>query len=171
MIKKKFRPYLKLRKFEAELRSRETRESTEVLMSALQAMQDKNNTLEKNLSAETRVKLDLFSALGEAKRQLEIRDSKSNIIKWFFFLSRNRTDRNSKRFFLHFLDVIRQKDKEVVDLKSKIAQLYAVMPSVPNESYLPQCSSTSSILRLSETSPAPQLSHSDSIYASNNDVA
>lgn len=67
---------LKLRKFEAELRSRETRESTEVLMSALQAMQDKNTTLEKSLSAETRVKLDLFSALGEAKRQLEIRDSK-----------------------------------------------------------------------------------------------
>lgn len=44
-------------------------------MSALQAMQDKNSTLEKNLSAETRVKLDLFSALGEAKRQLEIRES------------------------------------------------------------------------------------------------
>lgn len=65
-----------MRKFEAELRSRETRESTEVLMSALQAMQDKNTTLEKSLSAETRVKLDLFSALGEAKRQLEIRDSK-----------------------------------------------------------------------------------------------
>lgn len=32
--------------------------------------------LEKNLSAETRVKLDLFSALGEARRQLEIKDSK-----------------------------------------------------------------------------------------------
>lgn len=44
-------------------------------MSALQAMQEKNATLEKSLSAETRVKLDLFSALGEAKRQLEIRDS------------------------------------------------------------------------------------------------
>ena len=45
-------------------------------MTALQSMQEKNSTLEKNLSAETRVKLDLFSALGEAKRQLEIRDSK-----------------------------------------------------------------------------------------------
>lgn len=67
---------MQLRKFDAELRQREARESTEVLMSALQAMQDKNTTLEKNLSAETRVKLDLFSALGEAKRQLEIRDSK-----------------------------------------------------------------------------------------------
>lgn len=71
-----FSNFSKLRKFEAELRSREPRESTEVLMSALQAMQEKNKTLEKSLSAETRVKLDLFSALGEAKRQLEIRDSK-----------------------------------------------------------------------------------------------
>lgn len=68
-------PNFQLRKFEAELRTRESREGTEVLMSALQAMQDKNSTLEKNLSAETRVKLDLFSALGEAKRQLEIRES------------------------------------------------------------------------------------------------
>lgn len=66
---------MKLRKFEAELRNRESREGTEVLMTALQAVQDKNSTLEKNLSAETRVKLDLFSALGEAKRQLEIRES------------------------------------------------------------------------------------------------
>lgn len=48
-------------------------------MSALNAMQLKNSTLEKNLSDETRVKLDLFSALGEAKRQLEIRDSKYHI--------------------------------------------------------------------------------------------
>lgn len=55
-------------------------------------MQDKNSTLEKNLSAETRVKLDLFSALGEARRQLEI------------------------------------KDKQLDDLKAKIAQLLAVMP-------------------------------------------
>lgn len=47
-----------------------------MLMSALNVLQDKNSNLEKNLSAETRVKLDLFSALGEAKRQLEIKDSK-----------------------------------------------------------------------------------------------
>lgn len=64
-----------LRKHEAEYRNREMSQNTEVLMSALQAMQEKNSTLEKNLSAETRVKLDLFSALGEAKRQLEIKDS------------------------------------------------------------------------------------------------
>lgn len=45
---------------------------TEVLMSALSAMQDKNSHLENSLSEETRIKLDLFSALGEAKRQIEI---------------------------------------------------------------------------------------------------
>jgi hypothetical protein len=68
--------FLQLRKYEQDLRNRgEAQQSNEVLMSALAAMQDKNSTLEKNLSAETRVKLDLFSALGEAKRQLEIRES------------------------------------------------------------------------------------------------
>jgi hypothetical protein len=49
-----------------------------VLQNALAVMQEKNSTLEKNLSAETRVKLDLFSALGEARRQLEIKDSELN---------------------------------------------------------------------------------------------
>lgn len=44
------------------------------MRSALAVMQEKNSVLEKNLSAETRVKLDLFSALGEARRQLEIKD-------------------------------------------------------------------------------------------------
>lgn len=43
-----------------------------MLMSALSAMQDKTQHLENSLSAETRIKLDLFSALGDAKRQLEI---------------------------------------------------------------------------------------------------
>lgn len=61
-----------MRKIEVQLRNRESQQSSEVLMSALAAMQDKNATLEKNLSAETRVKLDLFSALGDARRQLEI---------------------------------------------------------------------------------------------------
>lgn len=41
-------------------------------MSALSAMQEKTQHLENSLSAETRIKLDLFSALGDAKRQLEI---------------------------------------------------------------------------------------------------
>lgn len=45
-------------------------------MSALSAMQDKTQHLENSLSAETRIKLDLFSALGDAKRQLEIAQGK-----------------------------------------------------------------------------------------------
>jgi len=45
-------------------------------MSALSTLKDKNAHLEHSLSAETRIKLDLFSALGEAKRQLEIKISK-----------------------------------------------------------------------------------------------
>ncbi|XP_068144549.1 macoilin-2 isoform X1 [Drosophila tropicalis] len=85
---------------EAEMRNREASQSdTELLMNALATMQDKNKILEKNLSAETRVKLDLFSALGAAKRQLEISEC-------------NR----------------RSKEDEVIDLKAKIAQLLAVMP-------------------------------------------
>jgi hypothetical protein len=51
----------------------------DMLMSALSAMQEKNAHLENSLSAETRIKLDLFSALGEAKRQLEIRESECQV--------------------------------------------------------------------------------------------
>ena len=50
------------------------RDSEEVLLSALQTMQEKNLSLEKSLSCETRFKLDLFSALGEARRQIELKD-------------------------------------------------------------------------------------------------
>lgn len=49
-------------------------------MSALAAMQDKNSHLESSLSAETRLKLDLFSALGEAKRQIEIQQGRDLVI-------------------------------------------------------------------------------------------
>ncbi|XP_034480180.1 macoilin isoform X2 [Drosophila innubila] len=95
------------RKFEQEYRMLEVKvrnhESTQadadMLMNALATLQEKNATLEKNLSAETRVKLDLFSALGVAKRKLEISDSHR-----------------------------RSKEDEVIDLKAKIAQLLAVMP-------------------------------------------
>ncbi|XP_071438913.1 macoilin [Hetaerina americana] len=79
---------------------KESHNETEILMSALSAMQDKNAHLENSLSAETRIKLDLFSALGEAKRQLEIHEN-----------------------------VIRAQDKEIDDLKRKIAQVLAVMPT------------------------------------------
>lgn len=70
---------------------KESHNETEILMSALSAMQDKNAHLENSLSAETRIKLDLFSALGEAKRQLEIRESKLyhilfTLIFWILYL-------------------------------------------------------------------------------------
>jgi len=56
---------------------KDAQNETEVLMSALQAMQEKNSHLENNLSAETRLKMDLFSALGDAKRQVEIQQGRS----------------------------------------------------------------------------------------------
>lgn len=72
---------------------------TEVLMSALSAMQDKHAHLENSLSAETRVKLDLFSALGESTRQNEILQAQ-----------------------------LMQKEKEIDELKSKMAEVMAVLP-------------------------------------------
>ncbi|XP_077395280.1 macoilin-2 isoform X2 [Festucalex cinctus] len=80
---------------------KENEKDTEVLMSALSAMQDKTQHLENSLSAETRIKLDLFSALGDAKRQQEIVQGQ----------------------ILH-------KDQEIKDLKQKIAEVMAVMPSI-----------------------------------------
>lgn len=79
---------------------KESQADTEILMSAFSAMQEKNAHLENSLSAETRIKLDLFSALGEAKRQLEIRDA-----------------------------LLRQQEREVEELNSKMAQVLAVMPT------------------------------------------
>uniref|UniRef100_A0A182JWS9 Macoilin n=1 Tax=Anopheles christyi TaxID=43041 RepID=A0A182JWS9_9DIPT len=101
MAEKQARNYeQEMRKFELQLRSRESQPNTEVLISALAAMRDKNETLEKNLSAETRVKLDLFSALGGTRREVEI-------------LTCN----------------LRSKEKEILDLNAKIVQLVAVMPN------------------------------------------
>lgn len=71
-----------------ELRKyKENEKDTEVLMSALSAMQEKTQHLENSLSAETRIKLDLFSALGDAKRQLEIAQGKLAVrhAAFFFF--------------------------------------------------------------------------------------
>ncbi|XP_012530914.1 macoilin-1 isoform X2 [Monomorium pharaonis] len=80
-------------------RCKENHRECEILLPALNALQDKNAHLENSLSAETRIKLDLFSALGEVKRQLEIREG-----------------------------VIRSQEKEIEMLKTKIAQDLAVMP-------------------------------------------
>lgn len=63
-----------LRKMEQEFRSREQQQHSEHL--TMNELRMKNATLEKNLSAETRVKLDLFSALGASKRELEVHDCK-----------------------------------------------------------------------------------------------
>nr|CAD7256887.1 unnamed protein product [Timema shepardi] len=107
---------------------KESHNDSEILMSALSAMQDKNAHLENSLSAETRIKLDLFSALGEAKRQLEIRES-----------------------------LIRDQGKEIDELKAKIAQVLAVMPTDsfgPGGPLLGPLSLGSSKLRLTE-GPCP----------------
>ncbi|XP_065582069.1 macoilin-like [Artemia franciscana] len=74
---------------------------TEQLKNSLLTLQEKNNYLENSLSAETRIKLDLFSALGEARRQLEIRESLLGI-----------------------------RDREILELKSKVAEVLAVMPGM-----------------------------------------
>ncbi|KAJ8680515.1 hypothetical protein QAD02_016302 [Eretmocerus hayati] len=80
-------------------RCKDNHSESEIILGALSALQEKNTHLESSLSAETRIKLDLFSALGEAKRQLEIKES-----------------------------LIRSHEKEIEVLKAKIAQDLAVMP-------------------------------------------
>ncbi|CAF1142144.1 unnamed protein product, partial [Rotaria sordida] len=57
------------------LKYRESQADTEVLYQHLTQLQERNAHLQDSLSAETRIKLDLFSALGEVKRQLEIANS------------------------------------------------------------------------------------------------
>ncbi|KAL4232556.1 neuronal signal transduction [Mactra antiquata] len=93
----------KLKQLEKEVQSlrqyKDQQNDTEVLMSALSAMQDKTTHLENSLSAETRLKLDLFSALGDAKRQLEIYQGR-----------------------------IQKRDQEIADLKSKMSEVMALMP-------------------------------------------
>lgn len=58
----------------------ESQSSSEVLLGALNTLKERNTQLENTLSAETRVKLDLFSALGEAKRQIEIAQGEMVVI-------------------------------------------------------------------------------------------
>lgn len=101
----------------------------EILMSALSAMQEKNMQIENRLSAETKLKLNLFSSFGETKRQLDISQGKS------LYSSCNSSNLlNSLSFFISFfsflLALLLQKEKEIDELKSKIAEVMAVMPSV-----------------------------------------
>lgn len=89
-----------LRQKTREYDSMQLKKETEVLMSALTAMQGKNTHLENSLSSETRLKLDLFSALGDTRRQLEI--SQTNL---------------------------KSKDREIEALKRKIAEVMALVPA------------------------------------------
>ncbi|XP_062324283.1 macoilin-2 [Osmerus eperlanus] len=86
---------------EAMGRFRCVEQETEVLLSALAALQEKAQHLEYNLSAETRIKLDLFSALGDARRQLEIAQGR-----------------------------VMKQDKEIGEMKQKIAEVMAVSPGM-----------------------------------------
>lgn len=79
------------------------KKETEDLVLALTAIQGKNTHLENSLSSETRLKLDLFSALGETRRRLEL--SQGQLLS---------------------------KDQEIVSLKAKIAEVMAVMPLSSN---------------------------------------
>lgn len=79
------------------------KKETETLMSTLAQIRGKNTHLENSLSSETRLKLDLFSALGETRRRLEI--SQGQLIS---------------------------KEQEIMGLKEKIAEVMAVMPLSAN---------------------------------------
>ncbi|KAF6717100.1 Macoilin [Oryzias melastigma] len=82
---------------------------TDMLLNTLTAMQEKAQHLEYNLSAETRIKLDLFSALGDARRQLEIAQDK-----------------------------VKKQDREIREMKRKIAEVMAVSPDVSYVAPRPQ---------------------------------
>lgn len=101
------------------------KKETEVLMSALTAMQGKNTHLENSLSSETRLKLDLFSALGDTRRQLEIAQGK-----------------------------LTSKDKEIEALKAKIAEVMAVMPTTSSYANMsPTSHEVSGLTCLNPTAP------------------
>jgi chromosome segregation ATPase len=50
---------------------RDTQKRVDSLVSTLKMVEQKNSNLQESLSSETRFKLDLFSALGDARRQLD----------------------------------------------------------------------------------------------------
>lgn len=63
---------------------KDTENRIDTLMCALNLMEDKNASLQESLTAETRFKLDLFSALGETRRQLEAVSRNFRLIFFFF---------------------------------------------------------------------------------------
>lgn len=98
------------RQLEREVQSlrqyKDNQKETEVLMKALSTMQDKNTELESNLCSETRFKQDLFSALGKERNEIKI-----------------------------LQNTVAEKDAEILDLKSKVAEVMALIPSPTSSSY------------------------------------
>jgi len=92
------------RQLEREVQSlrqyKDAQKETEVLMKALSTMQDKNTELESNLCNETRFKQDLFSALGKERNEIKI-----------------------------LQNTVAEKDSEILELKSKVAEVMALIPS------------------------------------------
>lgn len=128
---------------------KENQADNEILMSALSAMQEKNAHLENSLSAETRIKLDLFSALGEAKRQLEIRDSEFYKITYFHIIVPLCVCFPILLMTLFISALLRQQEREVEEMNSKMAQVLAVMPT---DSFGPLPSGATSKLLLADNS-------------------
>ncbi|RUS78285.1 hypothetical protein EGW08_013949 [Elysia chlorotica] len=86
--------------FQALRQYKDAQKETEVLMKALSTMQDKNTELENNLCAETRFKQELFSALGKERNEIKILEN-----------------------------TVAEKDNQILELKSKIAEVMALIPS------------------------------------------
>lgn len=102
----------RIRSVECELQSvrdmRENQTDRDVLMSALAVMKERNQSLEKSLSSENQVKMNLYAALGTIKRELEI--------------SRNK---------------VSMKEREVSDLNSKLADVLSVSVLGPSAAASP----------------------------------
>ncbi|KAH9490902.1 Macoilin-1 [Bulinus truncatus] len=94
------------REVQALRQYKDAKNETEVLMKALSTMQDKNTELENNLCAETRFKQELFSALGKERNEIK-----------------------------NLQNIVSEKDTEILELKSKIAEVMALIPSPAVTSY------------------------------------
>ena len=89
--------------FSQALKFRESQTDHELLCQHLNQLRERNAQLQDSLSAETRIKLDLFSALGEVKRQLEIANGKGQL---------DRSWRMTER--VSFSGAIREKERELI---------------------------------------------------------
>ncbi|GFN80810.1 transmembrane protein 57b, partial [Plakobranchus ocellatus] len=88
------------REVQALRQYKDAQKETEVLMKALSTMQEKNTELENNLCAETRFKQELFSALGKERNEIK-----------------------------NLENTVAEKDSQILELKTKIAEVMALIPS------------------------------------------